>query len=341
MFFRSSAFYRFLISTCLCACIVITACGPTPASAIAAAQPTCISSTPEANPYLSHPLSPAARNIYLNSFTNPSGARQEALLQLGKNTAHWSDKVDIAIDEMNMVRVVITYLDPILVEYIVLNYLLNAPYTPNGSNNVTSTPMSLDRFDYELSETLRKLGGRNEMVFAVTITTPFYREQAFNSNVLNVRIPIKELALISGSDMRVIPTHDDHILEENIDITHGPVSGIVGYPIAVLSQGQCVWITDEYTTTLTLDVPRVLLGTTEFGSQFWSIPYRSLVMQDNNQASPTYDPNYNYSNPIDKLDDPPTPTWKPNAEKDDTNWDLYWEQMGLYLWSLVITKSDH
>jgi hypothetical protein len=139
--------------------------------------------------------------------------------------------------------------------------------------------------------------------------------------------------------MRVIPTHDDHILEENIDITHGPISGIVGYPIAVLSQEQCVWITDEYTTTLTLDVPRVLLGTTEFGSQFWSIPYRSLVMQDNSQPSLTYD--NNYINPISDLEKPPTPNWKPNAETDDTNWSLYWEQMGRYLWHLVITESHH
>ena len=105
MFFRTSAFNRFLISSCIGIWMFATGCTTPSASAIAAAQPTCISSTPEANPYLSHPLSSAARNIYLNSFTNPSGARQEALLQLGRNTEHWSDKVDIAIDEMNMVSV--------------------------------------------------------------------------------------------------------------------------------------------------------------------------------------------------------------------------------------------
>jgi hypothetical protein len=340
MFLRISACNRFLINSCLGIIIFTTACGPAPsANIIAAAQPTCIPSTPETNPYLYHPLSATAKNIYLNSFTNLSGARQEALLQLGRNTEHWSDKVDIAIDENNMVRIVITYLDPILVEYIVLNYLLNTPYMPNGSSNITSTPMSLDGFDYELSKTLRNLGGRNEMLFAITVTTPFYREQAFNSNVLTVRIPIKELALISGSDMRVVPIHDDHILEENIDITHGPVSGIVGYPLAVLSQEQCIWIADAYTTTLTLDVPRIFLGTTEFGSQFWSIPYRSLVMQDNTQPSITY--NGNYTNPISDLEKPPTPNWKPNAETDDTIWSLYWEQMGRYLWNQVITESHH
>jgi len=210
---------------------------------------------------------------------------------------------------------------------------------PNNDNNATSTPMSMDRFDYELYQTMSKLGTRNEMLFMVTITAPFYQEQAFNSNVLNVRLPIKEMALISGSDIRVIPTHDDHILEENIDITHGPVSGILGYPLAVQNNEQCIWLMDQYTTTLTLDVPRVILGGTEFGSQFWSIPYRSLVMSDDHHPNPTYDPNF--AAPLSDLEEPPTPNWQPNAQNDNTYWQTYWENMGRYIWNIVITESRH
>ncbi|MEP7136939.1 MAG: hypothetical protein ABI904_18590 [Chloroflexota bacterium] len=275
----------------------------------------------------------------MNSFTNASAARQNALSMLGKNTEHWSDKVDIAIDNTHMVRIVITYLDPTLVEYIVLNYFLNTVYLPNGSNNIISTPMSMDRFDYEIDQRLRKLGERNEMLFVATITAPFYQAQAFNSNVLTVKIPIQEMDLISGANMRVGPTHDDHILEENIDITHGPVSGILGYPLGILNQGQCTWLMDQYTTTLTLDAPRVTLGPTEFGPQFWSIPFQPLVVSSDSYASPTYDPNF--ATPISELRDPPTPNWIPNAPTDSTIWETYWQEMGRYLWNVVITASHY
>jgi hypothetical protein len=342
MVFRISSLSNHLISTCIGICMVITACnGTSPVNSVAAPQiqPTCVSSTVGVNPYITHVPSQNVRDIYLNSFTNPSIARQEALVLLGKNTEHWSDKVDIAIDNTHMVRVVITYIDPILVDYIILNHFLNTLYLPNGSNNVPSTPVSMDQFDYEIAQRMRKLGERNEMLFVVTITTPFYQAQAFNSNVLTVRIPVNEMTLVSGADIRVVPTHDDHILEENIDITHGPVAGILGYPLAVLNRDQCTWLMDQYTTTLTLDVPRVILGATEFGSQFWSIPYQPLVMQSDIHANPTYDPNF--ATPISELRDPPTPNWNPNAQDDTTAWPAYWEDMGRYLWNIVITASHH
>jgi hypothetical protein len=97
---------------------------------------------------------------------------------------------------------------------------------------------------------------------------------------------------------------------------------------------------DQWTNTLTLSIPRVTLGSTEFGSQFWSIPYRSLVMQDNKRPTATFDPNYDWSR-ISKIVSPPTPNWKPNAQIDDTIWKNYWEDMGRYIWDLVITESLH
>jgi hypothetical protein len=179
------------------------------------------------------------------------------------------------------------------------------------------------------------------MLFIVTITSPFYRRQAINSTDLTVKLPIDQMTLTSASNMQVKPTHSDRILSESMEITHGPVSGIVGFPIALLSQDQqCTLVIDQWTNTLTLDIPSVTLGGIPSEKKFWNIPYRSLVKQTDQHPTPTFDP-YILNNPINKFDEPPTPTWKPNSQYDETNKQLYWEEMGRYVWNLVITESHH
>lgn len=337
MFFRISAFYRFLISTCLCAWIFLTACEPVTINVPISTPPsTCASPTPETNPYLSHPLLPEMTNIYSKIYTDLAGARQDALSQLGKNTQHWSDQVNIATDDTHMVRIMITYLDPVLIQYIVLNDVLNS-YIPNGP----STPPSTDYLNYRLSNAMQTLGKRNELLFLVTITSPFYREQAYNNTVLTVQLPIEQLELVNTADVRVIPAHEDHILDENMDISHGPISGIVGYPLEVQNKTECTRVTDEFTTTLTLDIPSVTMGSNApFGVQFWRIPFQPLVTEKDIHLTPTYDPYY-ASNPVYPLATPPTPYWEPNAQTDHTDWTAYWNDMGRYIWNVVITESLH
>jgi hypothetical protein len=288
---------------------------------------------PEANPYLFHSRSDGVMQIftnYKNGVLSSGMARQNAISRLGENTGHWSDQVNIAIDDFQMVRIVVTYLDPVLIQYIVLNYVLNDP----------TRVLDQAGFVEEINKTMNELGSRQEMLFVVTLTSPFYREQAYNNNVLTVRIPVEQMVLISSADIRVAPTHEDHILDESIDITHGPVSGIVGYPLAIVHQNQCVRIIDEWTNTLTLDIPSVTLGDVPFESQFWNIPYHPLVKEYSNATIPTYDQYYEY-NPILPIGTPPTPNWEPNAQIDDTIWKTYWEEMGRYIWNLVITESHH
>jgi len=300
-------------------------------------MPTCVPATTDANPYIHAIEEPSSqsstvRDLYILSFMDLVGARQKALVQLGGNAEHLSDRVDLASNDTNMVRITITYLDPVLIQYIVLNHLLNRP-------DRTTDPVGTEDFDQQLKEIMKNLGGRNEMLFLVTITSPFYRAQAYNSNVLTVQIPIKEMILINGSDREVEPTHADYVLGENIDITHGPVSGIVGYPIAVMEHDQCMGITDQWTTTFNLKIPRIKLGEHEFDTRIWIIPYRSLVMQDDSSLVPTYDPRM--MTPVGKLDSPPIPSWTPNAQVDTTNWTTYWEDMGRYIWNYVVNESHH
>jgi len=325
---------RLLAGFCLLVSFTLTGCVQEPVTP--SILPTCISSVYEANPYMSHVRSGAVEihDNYMNNRIDWYGARQVAFSRLKENTEHWSDAVDVALSDSQMVRITITYVDPVLVHYIVLNQEL--------SNNIPA----LNNFDAELQFVMNKLAERHELIFVVTISAPLYQPQVY-TNVARVDLPIDQLALITASDLKIYPTHEDHILDENLEIAHGPVSGIVGYPISVLTQDNCTWLMDPWNTTLTLDIPWVTLDGTSVGSQFWSIPFRPLVAQDDGlvnlelmEPTPTYDLNFDW-NRASRASEPPTPNWHPNAVSDTTDWKMYWEDMGRHMWYLFITETHH
>ena len=329
------SFNRCLISFCLVAYFfVITACIPTPPNT-PLVTPTCISPTLGANPYTAE-VAQEVKDIYERSFINLGNARQEALFQLGRNMEYRSAQVDIVNDNAHMVRIIVTYLDPVLIQYVVLNHELNdSAFLPN----VVDSPTNANTFYFDLGQRLKKLSELNEMLFIVTITSPFYHWQIYNSTDLIVKLPIDEMTLNSASNMQVKPTHADHILNENMDLNQGSVSGIVGYPIAIqLSKDQCSLIIDQWTNTLTLDIPAVTLGATSYSQKFWNISYRPLITQNETHPTPTTDP-FILGKPIGKLPEPPTPSWTPNPGFDNTVSQMYWEEMGRYIWNMVITQS--
>lgn len=257
-------------------------------------------------------------------------ARRRAFAQLAGGTKHWSDYVDVAIDDRQMIRITVTYIDPTLVEYIILNNVLLANfYTINDDTNA---------FISKLSTALNKLAERDEMLFMLIITTPIYSKQAYSTSVLNVKIPLRNLALVNGSDLRVYPSHDDHILDETIPITHGPVAGVIGYPLSVQNP-ECTWVIDEHTNALTLDVSEIALGETKAEPQFWHIPYRSLIEVDIGNSNIMYDI-YTDLSRIQRLDEPPRPNWVPNAINDMTDPKTYWEDMGRFIWDYFMKNND-
>ena len=333
---RILSFNRCLFGSCLGACLLVAACVPVVPPNTPVITPTCISPAPEANPYTAHEITAGVQKIYQKTTTDLGNARQEALFQLGQNMAHWSDHVDIVNDNSHMVRITVTYLDPVLVQYIVLNHFINQPdYLAS-----LATPMHEVTFNFELSNTLQNLGKRAEMLFIVTITSPLYRRQVYNSTDLILQFPIEKLKLSSASNMQVEPIHFDRILAQDMDITQGPVSGIVGFPLALEIDDLCNVVIDQWTNTLTLDVSSATLGGIEYANKFWSIPYRSLVKQSDTHPTPTSNP-YILNNQITKLNEPPTPSWTPSPGYDDAVSQVYWENMGQYIWDLVITESNH
>ncbi|MGA7194974.1 MAG: hypothetical protein WBW94_15210 [Anaerolineales bacterium] len=313
-------------------CLFLVACAPAVAATDTPPPPTCVSpATGAINPYISSSDSYASfiYQQYKNKVINLDLAKQEAFSQLANQTKRWSDYRDLGLNETQMARITITYVSPELIEYIVLNDILFDKDNP-------------ENLDDELKNQLNDLGSRNELLFFITITGPKYNDQAYNDDLLTISIPFKQMRLINGSDLMVVPTHDDHVLNEPIQITQGPISGIIGYPISVAQGGSCVWIMDpKWNTTITLDVSSITLNQTQIDTQSWSIPYASLVGQSvqNNPPAFVATPGFDVSR-VSPLTAPPTPIWDSGAGAQDASWQTYWEDMGRYIWSRIMLDDN-
>jgi hypothetical protein len=324
------SFNRFLSRCCLLVCIFLVACGliQMPPASLPSGSATC---PPPVNPYAVQSRSSVIGlyRDYRSNFSNLNVDKQKAFSQLVEAIQHSSDQRDFAYDNKQMVRITITYLDPVLVQYILLN---DALVNKNGEEAGV--------FETELGNTFNKLANRQELLFVVILTTSHYDPQAYGGNLLTVSLPVAELRLFNTGNINVSPTHFDHSLDEKIIISRGPISGVVGYPISVITQNNCAELMDQWTTSLTLDVSAVTVNTMKFDSQFWRIGYTPL-MQDNaqpvvNNALPTPITDINQLSPTEQ---PPTPFWNPSSN-DITDWNVYWETMSRYLWEVFLTEIN-
>lgn len=321
MFDRFSSVRDVLIRLCLGVFVfVVSGCGQMADGMPVQAVSTCVS--PNLNPYRSH----FPPNQVTDSYTNYKNGslsyetiRQDALSRLGENIKQWSDYEDMIVDGRT-VRIMVTYLDPMLIQYIVLNDVL-----VNQNNSLNQ-----DRFTDQIKKVMERLVNRNEVVFVVTVTSQIYESPLY------VDIPIESLKLVSTSGRRILPTHHDPILGEHNDVSQKPVYGYVGYPVSLLSQGSCGGVVDQWTTTLTLDYKSSLQQDHPYYPLFWNIPYQPLVvLEGNSRPIPTTDPFINPSR-YSKSDAPPPP----EMLTIDGTAKIYWEDMGRYIWSKVIMMSD-
>jgi len=324
--FFNKAFVRFLLCISF---FFLTSCGPAPVLPVMSAAPTACSSPPmsimDRNPYLKHPISEYVTGIFDNFRFNDSRiARQDALMQMGKNTKQWSDYKNIIGDDGQMIRVSITYLDPVLVQYIILNDVLSLPVeTINGMDLTTRIQSEMNR-----------LGQQDKLFFIIIITAPVY-----NGTNLSIDMPVENLTLVNSDGMKALPKQYDYLLTENININQGPVFGIMGYPVSVMSGDTCVAFLNEQTSSLTLDLDRLYMGGKQFDPQFWNISYRSLITQGDSHTIPTYD--QGYDSRLTKLEQPPIADIRTVAGFDERTARFYWEDMGRYLWNVLIGDSGH
>ena len=326
---RVSFIHKDLVCLFLVVCVfLVSACVSPNAGAVSAYLPACPSSpSQDRNPYYSHQQSTSIANIFANYKNFSPTAKQHALLQLGKNLKHWSSNQTISGDNNTVVRVVITYLDPVLIQYIVLNYVLSLP-----AEKLNATDINI--LNEKVRERIDKIVKRDELLFGVTIAS-----SSNGSQPLFLNFPISNLALVNPSNWKTLPAHYDHLLAETIDISKGPVFGIVSYPVSVRVGEDCVGFINQFTTSLALDLEESLrMDDKTYDYLFWNIPYEPLITGEDNYVTPIYDPSY--ESRFSGINKPPTP-YLSGAGTNDTDSIYYWEEMGRYYWGVLVGENDH
>jgi hypothetical protein len=308
---------------------VASACTPLDVAASSAYLTACPSTSKDRNPYFSHPPSLYITNIFTSYRNGSATARQEALMQLGKNMDIWSDYKNLVSDNGQVVRVVVTYLDPVLVQYIILNNVLSLPREVANSVDITA----------RIQSEMTKLEQYDMLLFAVVINSSITNVQAGDEQVPHIKIPVEQLILTHPSGRRTVPSYYDHILTEKINVAQGPIYGIVGYPVSVWVRENCTGFLGGWTSSLTIDIASLSLGEKTFNDQFWNIPFQPLMLQDDNHPTPAYDQSYEAR--LSKLEIPPLPDSRTKTALDETTSRYYWEDMGRYLWKVLIGESGH
>ncbi len=319
------SFNKFWVRCFLCLCVFLVACeqlqmssAPSP-SGLA----TCVPPDEVVNPYTlqSQTAVQGLYQDYRNNFNNLSVDQRKAFSLLAASAQQSSDYRDFTINGTQTVRITITYLDPLLIQYILLNDALVNKYGEDA--NV---------FNADLGRAMTNIASRQELLFVITITASSYDPQAYGSSLLTVYLPVAQLTLFNTGTISVPPTHYDHNLDETIIISRGPAYGVVGYPISIISQNNCAQIMDQWTTSLTLDVSSVIVSGVDFKSQFWRILYTPFTQNNDeplvNQIIPTplTDPNL-----IRQVNQPPQPFSTPDSYTTAANWNIYWESMSRHL----------
>ena len=255
-------------------------------------------------------------------FNNPENVQRyetiqyEAIKLLATQTERWSDFIDIHL-ENKLVRITITYISPELVQTIILNHYLFGRISNflNGG------------FNTEILSRMERIASRNEHIFFVTLTASQYEEAASNNNPLIIRLPLQSLVMTNSANVRVIPQHDDHNLEERIDLTHSPAYGYIAYPMAVKivenENETCEFLLDKATNThLTLSITNIEVNSTQHETGPWMFEYAPLLelaYQSNTGLQVERTPDH--FRPNKEL---PRPIASVNAE--------YWEELARFIW---------
>ncbi len=238
-------------------------------------------------------------------------ARYAAFQQLISETKRWSDTETITLNDSNKIRITVTFISPELFQAVFLNEVLKNRFPTSG-------------FQDQLQNALNAVAERDELLFLLTVTTTNY-----NANPIRhtIKIPIDGMTLNNAENLVVIPSHDDHNLEQLIDTSSDPVFGYLAYPFAMLSGSQCKWILEpKYNTNIVITVPSIEVDGVSNGQYSWTIPYVSLIkpLMPSNVPVPILPPGF----------DPNlmTPLILPPSEISQAD---YWQNFARYIWNQI------
>ena len=308
----------------------LTSCGA-PASPVVAAVNPCILEAPGMNPFEVTPIGViptiygyigAATPDPYNAIPTPDvtqrtkEARHAALIRLEQEVQRWTTDVTIPLDATSKTQILVTFLSPELIQAVYLNNLLK--------HNVTTTDIQAG-----IQAALNQFASREQFIFLVTVIAT--SQNSTTSTPHSMDINLSQMILMNAENLAIPPSHDDHNLDQPIDLTHDPVFGFVYYPLAVTNNGTCNQVLDPiYNSKINIQTESVRIDSTNTGPLTWTIPYSPLLNVGTFHYTPTYTVPENLEEIHSSMNLPP-------IRQEDSN---FWRDYARFVWG-QLTLEDY
>jgi hypothetical protein len=198
-------------------------------------------------------------------------ARYAALELLRYEAARWTQVNEVTLDAANKAQILVTFLSPELLMAVFQNNIL------------AHSPKTVDVYA-AMNNNLVQITRREELIFLVTVIV-------VNPNVAahTLDLDIRNVSLKNTDDTTIQPRHDDHNLDQPINLSQGPAFGFLYYPLAIQVNGVCKQVLDrDSNTKINIETPALLVDSVSLGPFNWTIPYAPLVDTGNSFYTPAF-----------------------------------------------------
>lgn len=252
-------------------------------------------------------------------------ARYAALELLKYEAARWTKSITVPLDAANNVHILVTFLSRDLLMAALQN------------NIFAHSPRNIDFYGV-INGNLAQIAKRKELIFLVTVivTNP-------NSGAHMLDLDIPRMSLRNSDDHIIPPEHDDHNLDQVINLSQGPAFGFLYYPLAIQVNGVCKQVLDrDSNTKINIETPALLVDSIANGPFIWTIPYSPLVETGNSFYTPAYPvtPTIIPQSPITQVEIDASLFSPLNLPPTDTTSEFFWRDFARFVWG-QITLEDY
>lgn len=248
-------------------------------------------------------------------------ARHAALALLIHEVKMRTEIRDFKLDDINKVRIAVTYLSPRLMEAVFQNHILAHP--PGNPN-----------FHETIRQFIEKSGEHDEHIFLMTVIANLETSMPHT-----VDMAPREMILRNTNDYNVTPLYEDHNLDLPINLSYGSEHGFLYFPESVFTKNGCESVLDrKRNTKINIEAQAIFIDGERIGPVIWTIYYAPLVDTGISFYTPEYPtptvPGQSLSPGTDvytPLTEPPT-----NSEKEDS----FWRDFARFVWEQV-TLEHH
>jgi hypothetical protein len=251
-------------------------------------------------------------------------ARYAALELLKYEAARWTKSITVPLDAANNVQILVTFLSRDLLMAVLQN------------NIFAHSPRNVDVYAV-MNSNLSQITNRKELIFLVTVIVANP-----NGGAHIIDMDIHQLSLKNSDNHTIPPQHDDHNLDQPINLSQGPAFGFLYYPLAIQMEGVCKQVLDrDNNTKINIETSSVLVDSVPQGPFIWTIPYAPLVDTGSSFYTPAYPvtPTLFPQSPITQVELDASLFSPLNLPPVDMTNEFFWRDFGRFIWGQVTLEN--